>query len=195
MSMLDKGRIRSRMSELGFNMTRLASAAGLSRQSVYAILRPGYRPVATGVEALAVALGVEPLDLLRRDESDSGVVETAAWIRQSATGDPRAFEVLPAALLMTRPENLNSLALDTPVEHQLAACAADIAIALSGVRTLAAFAQRHSSMAEPNRAFFFGLAGMTPERIVQQTPAPMQRHLVFGAFDMLSFQRHFLHAD
>jgi hypothetical protein len=188
---IDVGNVRALMAAQRLDLTALAKSAGLSRQAVHALLRPGRCPLSRGFVAVADALGVGPLALLRdtgdRKESWRELIELS---RAAAAGEARAFELLPAVVREAAgraraPED--GLA---PVHHQLLAAAAEVALAIRPSDRLRQAAARHAAAVEPGRAFFFAAGLMSPERIVASTPAPMARHLVFGAFAMDDFARH-----
>jgi transcriptional regulator with XRE-family HTH domain len=178
------------MEAQGLDVTSLARRCGLSRQGLYRILRADYRPLGKGFQSLARSLGVSPISLLEDhgDEADSS--EVIELLDQSAAAEPRAFELLPAALHRICRGSAFDLGELPPLHHRLVAAAAEVASALTSSSPLRACARRHARRCESGQAFFFASRFMSPDRIVTDTPEPMKKHLVFGAFEMSSFARH-----
>jgi len=182
--------VRRLMDAQGLDMSGLARACRMSRQGVYRLLGDDYRPLGRGFQALAKTLGVSPLTLLEDPKDDAETAELINLVEQSAAGEPRAFEMLPAHLHHFASGSTYDLGEQLPVHHQLLAAAAEVAADLTSSETLRACARFHTREREVGRAFFFASRFMTAERIVTSTPQPMQAHLVFGSFEMSSFARH-----
>jgi transcriptional regulator with XRE-family HTH domain len=188
---VDVGNVRALMAARQLDLTALAKRAGLSRQAVHRFLRPGHCPLSRGFVAVAEALGTSPVALLR---SSGGRPlpwdEPLDLVRAAATGEARAFELLPAEVRKAAGRGYCPDETLAPVHHQLIAAAAEVALELAPSDRLRRIAARHAAAVEPGRAFFFAADLMSPDRIVVATPAPMARHLVFGAFAMDDFARH-----
>jgi transcriptional regulator with XRE-family HTH domain len=192
MTTVDTRKIGELMAARGLDVSGLARAAGLSRQGVYRFLRSGYRPFSRGFTSVAEALGVRPGSLLLDGDDDRPLEQVGDLLERSAAGEPRAFEVLPAALSGLSARALGEL--DEPADalhHRLLAAAGELSNGIRPARKMRAFALHHASRCEPGRAFFFSPGWMDAERIAATTPAEMKRHLVFGAFDRRDFERHF----
>lgn len=175
----------------GLDLSDLATRADLSRQGLYRLLRPEYRPFSRGFQSVADALGVSALSLVQEtNPPDASWDRITALLEESARGEARAFEVLPSQL-MGAPRRLAPPPKSfTLLHNQLLAAAGEIATSLARRSGLKKWVLRHASHTEPGRSFFFAADLMSPERIVATTPEPMQRHLVFGSFDMKDFERH-----
>lgn len=190
MNALDVQKIRKAMRAKHMSVTDLARETGVSRQMLHRLLQPDYRPLAQSVVAIAGVLGLEPGDML--DQGDRGGLQTAFsdLLRKARDGNPRAFELLPAH--MARDPNAGQrLGEDADATtHLLLAAAAAVADALHPRRDLVRAVSLHARHAGSGQAFFFRSKFMTPERAIEQTPDPMRRHNVFGAFDMEGFRRH-----
>jgi transcriptional regulator with XRE-family HTH domain len=192
MTTVDTRKIGELMAARGLDVSGLARAAGLSRQGVYRFLRPGYRPFSDGFSAVAEALGVTPASLLDAGEGEQRLAPILDLLERAAAGEPRAFEVLPAALSGLPARALGELDEPSdPLHHRLLAAAGELSNGIRPTRKMHAFAQRQAARCEPGRAFFFSSRWMDAGRIAATTPAEMRKHLVFGAFDRRDFERHF----
>ena len=192
MSALETHFIRERMARLGIGITELAAMAGVSRQTVHTLLKPGFQPLPASVEAIAAVLDVDPIRLVVSSGSgDSPEPPVEELLTESAAGSSRAFELLPARLVadsVGRPGRMLHPA--DPVRNRLAAAAAEMANALSPSPRLRALVDFHARKQPAHHAFFFGTGLMTPERIIRMTPEPLRKHGVFGAFAIEDFARH-----
>jgi hypothetical protein len=189
------------MSELGLSVVDLAWATGLTRQTIHTLLREDFKPLPPSVDLLATALALEPADLIsmgskRRSRPAATVSELVA---RAAQGDARAFEVLPAALCQAPAIDLQA-ALAFPASRQLLAAAVDTALTLleecvkdcsaHSCKGRLASMLRSLGRRRPSQVFLFDAGLLSKERLEAATPAPLKRHLVFGAFDLNSFRRH-----
>ena len=91
-------RLQDVMKDSHVGVVEVARLAGVSRQTIYKLLQPGFDPISPGVRKVASALKVDPLDLIPRQDDVTvqaarilDVLRTAAARKES-----RAFEVLPA---------------------------------------------------------------------------------------------------
>ena len=191
MNVLNTDLLRGRMAELDLRVTDVAALTGLSRQTIHTILKPGFDPIVQSVAVLSSALGLDLRDLLRgpgrQGRGESTIQEL---LDRSALGDARAFELLPAVLVSTVPLPVSLLLEGQPVHRQLGRAAAEVANLLSPCGPLRRLAALKESESRGCHGFFFGLDLMTPARIVQATPEPLSKHLVFGAFSIADFARH-----
>jgi len=170
----------------------LARAAGISRQSLHHILRPGYSPINESLVSVADALGVSALCLLQEeDEGDPQLEELVSLLDAAAMRNARAFEMIPATLLGLKSIAAGRLDVPDPRKHQLLAAAAEVAASVAPSSRMESFIEHHASLVDPGTAIFFGAGLMDPERIVAGTPEPMKKHLVFGVFDLADFTRHY----
>jgi transcriptional regulator with XRE-family HTH domain len=187
---VDHERVRELSAARGLSLTALAQRAGLSRQGLHRLLRQDAGVLPRGLEAVAEALGVDALSLLRSGERGEALWDRLApLLRTAAQGAPRAFEELPALLRL--PAAPRDIPASLPqAEHQLLAAAGEMAQALWPRRWLPAFVARQAERVAPGQAFLFGLEMMTMERLASATPAPMRRQRVFGAFTLEDFARH-----
>jgi transcriptional regulator with XRE-family HTH domain len=181
-------RVDQLMRAMGLTLSELASRTHLTRQTVYNILRPGYQPFSKGLISIAEVLGVHPLDLLKNHPDASR--EIPALVSQAAKGKARAFELLPAALFAAFADGTPVPGGYSQVQYRLLAAAAETVKAISGDIAF----EKLAKVFLPDRtgeAFFFGIGRMSPDRIVAMTPPPLKKHLVFGAFELGDFGRHF----
>ncbi len=184
-------RLRMHLQAKGMTISGLARAAGITRQAVHQMLRPGYRPLSLGVETVARALEVDPLDILYEECAEARRRrEVEDLVTRAAAGDARAFEVLPATLLLTQGEEIESLHARDATSHQILAAAAEVAGTLSRRPWMERFIRGHASRVVKGQAFFFGTGLIGMERLMSLTPSPMRRHRVYGAFEMKAFARH-----
>jgi len=191
MALVDSEKIRQLMKSRGHNVSSLAEKTGLCRQTVHNILNPDYVPITSGFRSVATVLGVDPLDLLKKADEDSGVLnEIHLALDAAVEGEPRAFEILPALLCRMKKKQASEIGHFDPDRHQLLAAAGSVLSTFRNTRWLRSFIKRHTEKYEQGRAIFFSNDMMSPERIVFATPESMRRHLVFGAFEMHSFERH-----
>ena len=188
---VDTELVHQLMRARGMDISNLARVSGLSRQGVYRLLSKSYHPLGRGLHAMAAALGISPLTLLKDSAEDARHAEILQLVSQAAQGEPRAFELLPASLHQATPAALSRLEPLPPLGHQLLAAAAELAGELASSSEMVAVAAHHALRREPDRAFFFASRFMPADHIVEKTPDPMKRHLVFGSFDIASFARHF----
>ncbi len=191
MTVVDSSKIKRYARLRGMSISDLASEAGLSRQAIYQMMKPGYQPVRSGLESVADVLELAAVDLLHRtdtrQDSIDAVVDT---VETAASGDPRAFETLPACILDLRSRQYGDLD-DMPAPlPQLLAAAGQVALHLTGRKWLERFVARQSAWTRPELAFFYGGELMDVSRIVMLTPEPMAAHKVFGVFEMDAFARH-----
>ena len=184
-------RVHQLMQARGMDISGLARSSGMSRQGVYRLLSKDYHPLGRGLQAVAAALGISPLTLLAGSADDVGGAEILQLVAQAAQGEPRAFELLPALLHQATPAAWSVLEQLSPLQHQLLAAAAELVGELTSSVEMVTFAAQHAQHREPGRAFFFASRFMPVERIMDETPEPMKRHLVFGSFNIDSFRRHF----
>lgn len=179
-----------RSSHLGVG--EVASMAGVSRQTVYNLLQPGYDPISPAIRKVARALQVDPQDLIPRE--DDLPVRTARILdvlRAAAHGrDSRAFEVLPALLSETDPGMLSSIRPSTDAEVRILGAAMAMAAELTGVPDLRSLAKALLRLEDPHQALFFGKLSADPVAVIERTPAPLRPHRVFGAFTEDLFRRH-----
>ena len=191
MTTVDAKKLRRYTKLRGLSISDLAAEAGLSRQAVYQMMRPGYRPLSSGLESVAKVLELDAIDLLARLDSRHDRLEAVVnTVEASASGDPRAFETLPACILDLGSRNhsgLNDMLMPAP---QLLSAAGQIALHLTGMSWLERFISRQSAWTRPELVFFFGTELMDASRIVRLTPEPMAAHRVFGVFEMDAFARH-----
>ena len=191
MTVVDAGKMKRYARLRGMSVSDLAAEAGLSRQAVYQMMKPGYRPVSSGLESVAGVLGLDAVDLLcRTDRQQDHVEAVVATARAAAAGDPRAFETLPACILdlgSRHHSDLNDMPRPLP---RLLAAAGQVALHLKGLKWLERFVSMQSSWTSPELAFFFGSELMDTSRIVGLTPEPMAVHKVFGVFELGAFSRH-----
>jgi len=179
------------MAQLGLGVKDLALAAGLSRQTVHALLRPGFRPLLPSVDAVAAVLGLDPAGMLRRSDDGASLdLSVGGLLSLSAAGNPRAFELLPARLISGEGTHMDYAGVEGCLYHQLLAAAAEMASSLVPSSHVSSMIPVHAHRVEPHRAFFFGRGLMSPDRIVQVTPEPLKKHQVFGAFSIDDFARH-----
>lgn len=175
----------------GLSISDLAAGAGLSRQAVYQMMRPDYQAVSSGLELVARVLDLDPLQLLRRQDSRRDRLEQViTTVELAASGDPRAFEILPGCIVDLGGgvhTDLNDLPQPIP---QLLASAGEVALSLVGRSWLNRFIKRQSAWTRDGLAFFFGSDLMDASRIVRLTPEPVAAHMVFGVFEMDAFARH-----
>ncbi len=68
-------RLQEVMTDNDVGVAEVARMAGVSRQTIYNIMQPGYDPISPGVRKVASALKVDPLDLIPRQDDVS--VQTA----------------------------------------------------------------------------------------------------------------------
>jgi transcriptional regulator with XRE-family HTH domain len=171
-------------------LSGLADRAGLSRQGLHRLLRPGHRPLAAGLEAVSAALDVDALGLLYSAGAKESDWENLRPLLEAAEGgNPRAFEELPATLdLPARPAELPAEL--PPVQHQLLAAAADLAAALWPRPWLPGFVSEQAGRVPAGQAFLFDLKMTGLERLAAATPEPMRRQRVFGVFELSDFARH-----
>lgn len=203
---INKEVIRNRMAERNIGVTELARLTGLSRQTIHSVLKTGFRPVVPSAEALCEILELEPREAFQvQINANSEIMDL---LSQALRGDARAFELLPARIAASASlPYTEDLAALGPLALNVLAAAADLAGELpddvaggskrkkvthsKNSQKLHLFAQKLSaSSIIGGTAFFFGLGLMTPERIVKSTPLAMQRHNVFGAFEIKDFKRH-----
>lgn len=178
--------LRARLRRDGRDVTAVAREAGLSRQAIYRMLDPSWDPLPAGFRAVARVLGVDPVALLS-GASGIAVAEAVATLREAAGGDARAFERLPVQL--SRPDVATATwqAAFGEVEQRLVLAAAAMAAVVWPGRRMAAWVAVRAPTLSPSTAFFFGVPGMPPERVVEATPEPMKRLNVFGAFSARRF--------
>lgn len=173
------------------SISDLANEAGLSRQAIYQMMKPGYQPVRSGLESVAGVLDLAAVDLLDRTDTRQDSIEAVVdAVEAAGAGDPRAFETLPACILelgSRHHSDLNDMPAPLP---QLLAAAGQVALQLTGRKWLERFVSRQSSWTRPELAFFYGAELMDASRIVRLTPQPMAAHKVFGVFEMAAFARH-----
>ncbi len=189
---VDVRRISNLMKSQGIDMSTLAQNAGLSRQGLYRLLRPEHPPLNRGFQSVATTLGVSALSLMRETRpQDEKWHQVESLLGQAASGESRAFEVLPAHVIGILPARRPRQETLPPSHHQLLAAAGEVARSIVAKRGLKKFTARHAAFSEPGQAFFFAANLMSPDRIVATTPKPMKRHLVFGSFQTEDFERHF----
>ncbi len=178
--------LRARLRRDGRDVTAVAREAGLSRQAIYRMLDPSWDPLPAGFRAVARVLGVDPVALLS-GASGIAVAEAVATLREAAGGDARAFERLPMQL--SRPDVATATwqAAFGEVEQRLVLAAAAAAAAVWPGRRMAAWVAVRAPTLSPSSAFFFGVPGLPPERVVEATPESMKRLNVFGVFSLRQF--------
>lgn len=190
MSTVDTEKIRALMAARGLDVTSLAAFAGMSRQGLHRMLRPGYEPLPRGFVSLADALGVTPESLLTTSGEKRGE-NIYSLLEQAAAGEPRAFEVLPVMLAGLPARTRDGFTFHRSLDHQLIAAAGEVAAGLQKSPSLSRFVGWHAAKCDHGRAFFFSHRLMNFERIMAVTPLAMKKHLVFGAFNSDDFERHF----
>lgn len=183
--------VRSTANDRGMTLSKLARTAGISRQALHNLLRPGFNPVVQSVHQVSAALGLDLTDMLQ----PSGLAGDHAasflqTLRSAMQGDSRAFELLPALLELAPAASGDLADCDDPLAHQLLAAASDIGFAVTGKKHMHARAGFHADKARRHAGFFFGVPLMSIQRAVELTPAPMKKHGVFGAFTLDDFRRH-----
>jgi len=187
---LDTQRIRQALRQKRMNATDLAREVGVSRQALYRLLKPGFRPLPQSVVKVARVLELEPWEMLLPGEDAEGQMAFKKLVGKAKNGNARAFELMPAYL--SRDPNIGwSYAEEAdPTTHLLLAAAAAVANALWPGREIEAAVSFHSTRAGNGPAFMFGSKFMPPELVVERTPVPMRRQNVFGVFDLDDFRRH-----
>ncbi len=191
-------RLQQLMGNRHITVVELAARAGLSRQAIYKMLRSDFDPLSQGVRKVARAIGVDPIDLLPREDQPTGrIAEVLALVRRAAAEkDARAFEVLPAALAGLDPPSLAALHPGAnPLEARLLAAAAAMAAELTSSATLRRFAESWGQTEDPSQGFFFGGPLADVDRSIASTPELLRRHRVFGGFSEEMFRRHLGKSD
>jgi transcriptional regulator with XRE-family HTH domain len=170
----------------------LARRAGVSRQTVYNLLQPGYDPISPGVRKVARALHVDPRDLLpREDDLPVQAARILDVLRAAARRkESRAFEVLPALLAEADPGTLASIRPSTDAEVRVLGAASAMAAELTGQTHLGSLAEALLRLEDPHQALFFGRLSVDPVAVIERTPASLRTHRVFGAFTEDLFRRH-----
>jgi transcriptional regulator with XRE-family HTH domain len=187
---LDAERVRALARARGLDMTGLARSAGLSRQGLHRLLRQKAGILSRGIESLAEALEVDALALLRSPSREAtGWERLRPLVESAAGGSARAFEELPARFdLPAVPRDVPPVL--APHAHQVLAAAAEVAHVLWPRRWQPGFAARQAERVPAGQLFAFGLGMMSLERLEAETPAPMRRQRVLGAFALEDFARH-----
>jgi transcriptional regulator with XRE-family HTH domain len=185
-------RLKELIKAKGLDISSLARMTGLSRQGLYRFLQADCQPLVKGFQTLADALDVSPVALL---QEQNGEIEKWSEIKelleQASMGEARAFEVLPWTVYSLSVEEFRRRDTLDSIQHRLLAAAAETACCLRPNKTLKKLILAALEFCEPNAAFFFSAHLMSAQRVVLATPLPMKKHLVFGAFDMRDFERHF----
>jgi transcriptional regulator with XRE-family HTH domain len=185
-------RLESAMRGRGMGVMELAQRASVSRQTVYNLLRPDFDPLSPGIRKVAGALDVDPVDLLPRASDPTGGAGKVMRLLQAASGrkDARAFELLPAALAALDVAAVETLHPTTDAGIRVLGAAAAMAADLTSSGPLHSLAETLRRQEDPHQALFFGRGLADPVRVVEETPEPLRRHKVFGAFDTGLFRRH-----
>jgi transcriptional regulator with XRE-family HTH domain len=183
--------VRSLARQKGLSLSHLARTAGISRQMLHNLLRPGFNPLVGSLQQLGVALGVDPLELLETSPmAPAGRPSLESTLKATLGGDARAFEMLPALLVNSKAQVKLPDELDVPTAWQLLGAAAQMAYDLTDEVSLKRLAAFCASNAGVHNGFFFGLPLVSLQRLMEQTPEPMKKHRIFGAFSMEDFRRH-----
>jgi lambda repressor-like predicted transcriptional regulator len=182
-------RVAQAMHERGLNPTALARRAGISRQALYRMLDPEYDPFPSGFRAVAAALATRP-ERLVTPLSTPALEEIKVLAHDAASGDARAFELLPAALSALTSFELHMLEEAPEPVRRLLVAAADVLATTTTREDLRPWIIAQAARLSGTLAVFFGGAWMDPERLVAVTPPVLARHKLYGAFDMDSFTRH-----
>ncbi len=185
-------RLQKRMKDAHVGVAEVAATAGVSRQTVYNLMQPGYDPISPGVRKVARALKVDPLDLIpRQDDVTVQVARILDVLRAAALRkESRAFEVLPALLAETDPGLLISIRPSNDTEVRILGAALAMAAELTGKAHLRSLAEALLLLEDPHQAIFFGKLSVDPVTIIERTPKPLRAHRVFGAFTEDLFRRH-----
>ena len=170
----------------GLSPTQLARRAGLSRQALYRFLDPAYDPFPLGFRRVAAALAVSPGALVSQQVSD-----LESLVREAATDDARAFELLPATVHAATPEERRSARAETITERRLLAAAGEFAQTVAPSSELRRWVDGVSRGLPVHSPFLFGARWMDVSRIAAATPEPLARHHVYGAFEPETLRRHF----
>ena len=185
-------RLQEVMTDNDVGVAEVARMAGVSRQTIYNIMQPGYDPISPGVRKVASALKVDPLDLIPRQDDVS--VQTATILdvlrAVAARKESRAFEVLPALLAEADPTLLPSIRPSNDTEVRVLGAALAMAAELTGNTHLRSLAEALLRLEDPHHAIFFGKLPVDPVTIIERTPKPLRAHRVFGAFTEDLFRRH-----
>ncbi len=185
-------RLQEVMTDNDVGVAEVARMAGVSRQTIYNIMQPGYDPISPGVRKVASALKVDPLDLIPRQ--DDVTVQTARILdvlrAAAARKESRAFEVLPALLAETEPGLLTAIRPSSDLEVRVLGAALAMAAELTGKAHLRSLAEALLRLEDPHQAIFFGKLAVDPVTIIERTPKPLRAHRVFGAFTEELFRRH-----
>jgi len=187
---LDSERIRAALKRKRMSMTALATEAGVSRQALHRLMRPGFRPLPDSVVNVARVLDMEPADMLKATGECRKRQELEMLLNKAKAGDARAFELLPAHLSRDPDIGRDFPTSNDATTHLLLAAAAAVAMVLRPGRRIKAAISYHSERAGTGRAYVFPSRFLPPELVVQRTPKPMRERNVFGAFDLGDFQRH-----
>jgi len=185
-------RLQEVMTDNDVGVAEVARMAGVSRQTIYNIMQPGYDPISPGVRKVASALKVDPLDLIPRQDDVS--VQTATILdvlrAVAARKESRAFEVLPALLAEADPTLLPSIRPSNDAEVRVLGAALAMGAELTGKAHLRSLAEALLRLEDPHHAIFFGKLPVDPVTIIERTPKPLRAHRVFGAFTEDLFRRH-----
>lgn len=186
-------RLQERIANSQFGVSAVAKLAGISRQTIYNLLQPDFDPINPSVRKVARALGVDPLDLIPRQDD---VTESASKVMDILCAaanrkESRAFEVLPALLTDTDPRVLLSIRPSNDSETRVLGAALAMAAELAGREDLNSLAKAIERLEDPNNAIFFGKLPLDPVTIIESTPKPLHKHRVFGSFTEELFMRHF----
>lgn len=180
------------MKDNDVGVAEVARMAGVSRQTIYNLLQPGFDPISPGVRKVARALKVDPLDLIPRQ--DDVTVQTARILdvlrSAAARKESRAFEVLPALLAEADPDILTSIRPTNDTGVRVLGAALAMAAELTGKAQLRSLAEALLQLEDPHQAIFFGKLPVDPVTIIERTPKPLRAHRVFGAFTEELFRRH-----
>ena len=185
-------RLQEVMTDNDVGVAEVARMAGVSRQTIYNIMQPGYDPISPGVRKVASALKVDPLDLIPRQDDVS--VQTATILdvlrAVAARKESRAFEVLPALLAEADPTLLTAIRPSNDTAVRVLGAALAMAAELTGKAHLRSLAEALLRLEDPHQAIFFGKLPVDPVTIIERTPKPLRAHRVFGAFTEDLFRRH-----
>jgi len=185
-------RLQEVMKDNDIGVAEVARMAGVSRQTIYNLMQPGYDPISPGVRKVASALKVDPLDLIPRQ--DDVTVQTARILdvlrSAAARKESRAFEVLPALLAKADPALLTAIRPSNETEVRVLGAALAMAAELTGKAHLRSLAEALLRLEDPHQAIFFGKLPVDPVTIIERTPKPLRAHRVFGAFTEDLFRRH-----
>ena len=185
-------RLQEVMKDNHFGVAEVARLAGVSRQTIYNLMQPGFDPISPGVRKIARALKVDPLDLIPRQDDVSVQAAMILDVLRSAASrkESRAFEVLPALLAEADPTLLPSIRPSNDTEVRVLGAALAMAAELTGKAHLRSLAEALLRLEDPHHAIFFGKLFVDPVTIIERTPKPLRAHRVFGAFTEDLFRRH-----